>query len=115
MLLVMIMLKLLCNLLYNFSIALGVLLGGSLFGGLAALVTGGQPLKTMVTLSEQIKIWAIAVALGGTFSSFQMLDLGFFKGEFRAVIKQVLYILSSFFGAHVGYLIIFYIEKSGRI
>ncbi|MCG8501845.1 MAG: YtrH family sporulation protein [Firmicutes bacterium] len=109
------MIKLLQNLLFNFTIALGVMLGGSLFGALAALLTGGQPLKTMVSLSERLKIWAIVVALGGTFSSFEILDLGILKGEFRVVTKQVLYILSSFLGAHIGYLIIFLIEKRGRL
>ena len=109
------MTKLMQNLLFNFSISLGVMLGGTLFGGVAALLTGGHPLRTMVTLSEKLKIWAIVVALGGTFTSFEMLDLGLLKGEFRVVTKQMLYILSAFMGAHVGYLIIFYIEKSGRI
>ncbi len=109
------MTRLLQQLLFNFFIALGVMLGGSLFGALAALLSGGEPLKTMAILSEKFKIWAIVVALGGTFSSFEILDLGILKGEIRTVTKQVLYILSAFAGAQIGYLIIYWVEKSGRL
>ncbi len=109
------MTRLVQQLLLNIFIALGVMLGGSLFGALAALLSGGEPLKEMVILSEKLKIWAIVVALGGTFTSFEILDLGILKGEFRTVTKQVLYILSAFTGAQIGYLLIYWVEKCGRL
>jgi len=91
---------------YNFFIALGVILGGALFGCAAAILCGEKPVKAMLVFSEQLKLWALIVALGGTFSSFEILDLGILKGEFKAVIKQILYILSAFAGAHMGYVIL---------
>jgi hypothetical protein len=94
------------SLIYNFFIALGVILGGSLFGCTAAILCNERPIKMMLIFCDQLKLWAIIVALGGTFSSFEMLDLGLLKGEFKTVIKQLLYILSAFGGAHMGYLIL---------
>jgi len=91
---------------YSFFIALGVILGGALFGSAAAVLCNEKPIKMMLVFSEQLKLWAIIVALGGTFSSFEVLDLGILKGEFKAVVKQMLYIISAFAGAHIGYVIL---------
>lgn len=103
------------NILYNFFISLGVMLGGCIFGGVAATLNGHPPLKTMVELCEKIKIWAIIVALGGTFPSFKVLEVGIFNGEVRGLIKQVVYILSALSGAQLGYQLIFYLEGSGSL
>ena len=59
----------------------------------------------MLVFGEQLKLWAIIVALGGTFS-FEVLELRLLKGEITSVIKQVLYILSAFAGAHTGYILL---------
>ncbi len=98
------------NVLYNFFISLGVIIGGSIFGGLAATLIGHPPLKTMLELCEKIKIWAIIVALGGTFPSFKVLEIGIFNGEFRSLVKQVIFILSALVGAHIGHKLIFLFE-----
>ncbi len=103
------------NMVYNFFISIGVLLGACILGGLAASFLGHPPLKTMVELSERIKIWAIVVALGGTFPSFRVLETGIFQGEFRSLIKQIFYILSAIAGAHIMYKLIYYLEGSGRL
>ncbi len=98
------------NVLYNFFISLGVIIGGSIFGGLAATLTGNPPLKTMLELCDKIKIWAIIVALGGTFPSFKVLEVGIFNGEIRGLAKQVIFILSALVGAHIGHKLIFLFE-----
>jgi hypothetical protein len=103
------------NILYNFFISLGVMLGGCMFGGLAATLNGDPPLKTMIDLCEKIKIWAVVVALGGTFPSFKVLEVGIFNGEFRSLIKQVIYILSALLGAHIAHHLIFCLEGSGGL
>lgn len=103
------------NVVYNFFISLGVLLGGCLLGGVAAAVIGHPPLKTMIDLCERIKIWAIIVALGGTFPSFKVLETGIFNGEIRGLVKQMIYILSALAGAHIAYRIIYYLEGSGKL
>lgn len=103
------------NMLYNFFISLGVIIGGSVFGGLAATFSGHPPLKTMLDLCDKIKIWAIIVALGGTFPSFKVLEVGIFNGEIRGLVKQVIFILSALVGAHIGYRLIFFFEGSGKL
>ena len=96
----------LITMVYNYFIALGVILGGSLFGSMAAVFCKEKPVNMMLVFGEQLKLWAIIVALGGTFSSFEVLELGILKGEIKSVIKQVLYILSAFAGAHTGYILL---------
>ena len=49
----------------SFFISLGVLLGGSIIGGLAAFFTGQAPMTTVFRLSDSLRIWAIVAAIGG--------------------------------------------------
>ncbi len=98
------------NIVLNFFIALGVIMGGSLFGALAAALTGQPPFKTMVTIADSIKIWAIAVALGGTFSSFRVLEQGLFKGEIKSLAKQLLYVFFAMGGAQLGYFLLYMLK-----
>lgn len=90
-----------------FFTSLGVVLGAALVGTLAALLGGGAPVKTMLKLAYDIKIWAIVAAIGGTFTTIEILESGIFEGEFRAVVKQLLYLISAFLGAQAGYLLIY--------
>jgi len=89
-----------------FFTALGVMLGSALIGSIAAVFTSQNPLRTMLKIAGDIKIWAIVAAIGGTFSSIEVLESGIFEGQIRAVIKQLLYIFSAFWGAHLGYILL---------
>jgi len=102
------------NLIYNFFISFGVILGASLMAGLGALINGHPPLKTMFTIAGSIKIWAIAVALGGTFSSFEIIEKGIFKGEIKSIIRQAVHVVIAVVGANVGYGFIRLIQKCGE-
>jgi len=106
--------KFFVNGIFNFFIALGVILGGCLFGSVAATLTGQPPLKVMAELAQRLKIWALVVALGGTFSSFRVIELGLVQGEVRAVVRQLAYIFIAFCGAHLGYIIISLLEGGGK-
>lgn len=92
-----------------FFTALGVVLGAALIGSGAAIIVRQPPATTMLRLAGEIKIWAMVAAIGGTFTAFEVLESGIFEGEFRAVIKQLLYVISSFAGAQVGYFLILYL------
>lgn len=85
-----------------FFTSLGIILGGSMVGSLAAIITNNQPLRTMIKLANEIKIWAIAASIGGTFVSFEILESGIFSGEIRVLVKQALYVLSAILGAQIG-------------
>ncbi len=89
-----------------FFTALGIMLGSVLIGSLAALLVREPSLGVMLKLSRDMKIWAIAAAIGGTFSTFEVFESGLFNGEVRAVIKQIFYIISALAGTQAGYYLI---------
>jgi hypothetical protein len=95
----------------SYFIALGVLLGGSLIGGLAAFFTGQAPLTTIFRLSDSLRIWAIVAAIGGTFDTFYMFERGLFDGATKDILKQFLLILSALGGAKTGALIISWLTQ----
>ncbi len=103
------------NLIYNFLIAFGVIIGASFFAGIGAILNNHPPLKTMMEVSSAIKIWAVAVALGGTFPSFEVIDHGIFKGEFRGVIKQIIYILIALIGANMACVFIRFVKECAAL
>ncbi|MDA8337218.1 MAG: YtrH family sporulation protein [Peptococcaceae bacterium] len=86
--------------------ALGILLGASLVGSLAAVFVRQPPMVTMLKLARDTKIWAIAAAIGGTFSTFEIFGTGLFQGDVRAVLKQMLYIVSALAGTETAYYLI---------
>ncbi|GEA13822.1 MAG: hypothetical protein PWR22_1648 [Moorella sp. (in: firmicutes)] len=94
------------RLLLIFFTAMGVVLGAAVVGSLAAVIVGQPPLRTMTRLALEIKIWAIAAAMGGTFSAIEILGQGLLEGQFRVLAKQLLFIIMAFIGAQVGYWLI---------
>ena len=90
----------------SFFIALGVLLGGSLIGGISAFITGIPPLTQIYRLSNSLRIWAIVAAIGGTFDTFYSFERGLMQGETRDILKQLLLIISALGGAQTGAIII---------
>lgn len=95
----------------NFLISFGVVVGASIFGGVGAVITNDPPLKAMLDIASSIKIWAVAVTLGGTFSSFAVIEKGLFEGEFKSIIKQAVYVLTALLGANMGYKVIKLIQR----
>lgn len=89
-----------------FFTALGIIIGSALIGSLAAMLVREPSLGVMLKLSRDMKIWAIAAAIGGTFSTFEIFESGLFNGEVRAVVKQVFYIISALAGTQAGYYLI---------
>lgn len=87
--------------------SLGVVLGAALIGALSSIFTHEPPMKTMIKLAYEIKIWAIVAALGGTFSTFEVVESGLFDGEVQALLQQFTYIVGAFLGAQFGYFIIY--------
>ena len=101
------------NLINNFLIAFGVIIGASFFAGIGAIITDHPPLKAMLDLAGSIKIWAMAVALGDTFSSFVAIEKGLFQGEIKSILKQAVYVLTAILGANTGYVFIKLIHRCG--
>ncbi|GBF11764.1 YtrH family sporulation protein [Tepidibacillus infernus] len=99
------------NLFMNYFVAFGVMIGGSLFGGLGALFTKQPPIHTMIDLSDKLRIWALVVALGGTFDSFKILETGVLGGDLSPMMKQIIYIIMGLAGAYSGKLVIVLLAK----
>ncbi|MBF7083064.1 YtrH family sporulation protein [Desulfallas sp. Bu1-1] len=97
-----------------FFTSLGIILGAALVGSLAAVFCGEPPVGTMLKLAREIKIWAIVAAIGGTFSTFEVLESGLFQGEVRAVIKQMIYIISALGGTQAGYYLLLLLSGEGQ-
>ena len=79
--------------LQSYFIALGVLIGGAIIGGMAAFLTGKPPLTEIYRLSNMIKIWAIVTAIGGTFDTVFTFERGFLEGQTKDLFKHFLLIL----------------------
>jgi Sporulation protein YtrH len=90
----------------SYFIALGVILGGALIGGIASFLTGQPPITAVARLSSALRIWAIVAAIGGTFDAVYSFERGLFNAETKDIFKQILVILSALGGAQTGALLI---------
>lgn len=103
------------NVVYIFLTAFGVIVGTSAFAGVASLINNDPPIKVMLDLARSLKIWAVAIAIGGTFASLEVLEQGILKGELKSIAKQILYILIALVGANIGYSFIKLIQRCSEI
>ncbi|UII55163.1 YtrH family sporulation protein [Cytobacillus spongiae] len=94
------------SLIESYFIALGVLIGGSIIGGLAAFLTGKPPLTEVFRISNMIRIWAIVAAIGGTFDTVYSFERGLLDGDTKGLFKQFLLIVAALGGAQTGALLI---------
>ena len=101
------------NLIMNFLVAFGVVLGGSLLGGIGAVLTLQAPAVVMEHWAEKIKIWALVVAVGGTIDPLRVIESNFLEGHLSPAIKQILFIISAFLGAHTGTSLVMWICRGG--
>jgi len=85
----------------TFCVAYGIVIGGSVLGGMGAFFSDRAPLLVMSDLAIQLKIMGLVGALGGTFDSFLQIEK-LFVGNVSPVLKQLIYIFAAFIGAHLG-------------
>lgn len=95
----------------SYFIAFGVMLGGSLIGGLAAFVTGEPLLTEIADIAGRVRIWAIIAAIGGTFDTVYSFEKGFLEGGTTDLFKQFLLILSAMGGAKTAALIVSWLTQ----
>ncbi|MCP3772237.1 YtrH family sporulation protein [Paenibacillus sp. MZ04-78.2] len=97
----------------DFFVAFGVVLGGTMLAGISAVLTLEPPVYRMTSVAEQIKIWAIVAAIGGTIDPIRAIETHFIEGHISPAIKQIMYIVCAFVGAHMGSTLIQWICKGG--
>ncbi len=94
------------NLVLDFFVAFGMVLGGALFGGMAAIWTGQQPMATMDRLAGQLKIWALVATVGGAVDTLRKFESGVLTRQITPIGKQFMLLCAAFIGAHLGYLVV---------
>ena len=99
------------NFISSYFIALGVLLGGALIGGLGAYLSGEPPLTAITKLANRLKIWALVAAIGGTFDAVYSSERRRVEGTTREILDQLLLIISAMGGAQTGWLIISWLTQ----
>lgn len=92
----------LTKLILHYCVAFGVVLGASMLAGISAVLTLQPPTNTMRSISENMKIWAVVAAVGGTIDPIRAIESNILIGEINPVIKQILLIISAFLGAYSG-------------
>ncbi|MDF2963165.1 MAG: sporulation protein [Paenibacillus sp.] len=97
----------------DFFVAFGVVLGGTMLAGIASLIIMEPPTTRMLLIAEQIKIWALVAAVGGTIDPIRVIESNLVEGYMSPAIKQILYIVFAFIGAHTGTTLIQWICRGG--
>ena len=99
--------------LLDFFIAFGVVLGGTMLAGISSVLTLDAPIHRMLNVSEQIKIWAMVAAIGGTIDPIRAIETHFQSGHISPALQQIMFIVSAFIGAHMGTALIHWICRGG--
>ncbi|MCC3375909.1 YtrH family sporulation protein [Cohnella sp. REN36] len=86
----------------DFFIAFGVVLGGSMLAGMAALFLWRPPAETVLDIASRIKIWAVVVAIGGSIDPLRVIEANVMVGYLSPAVQQIGYILCAFLGAHLA-------------
>lgn len=103
----------LTNLILDFFVSMGMVVGGSLLGGLATAITHTRPpMTTMVTLAEQLKIWALVSTLGGTMDTLRVIESSVLGLKLKPILLQFTYLTAAFIGCQIGYVLIRWLAGS---
>ena len=100
------------NLVIDFLVAFGMVVGGSVLGGIGVVLTTHRPPMTiMANLADQLKIWAMVSALGGTMDTIKVIESGFLTRQLSPVGKQLTYLIVAFIGCQVGAMLIHWLAE----
>ncbi len=86
-------------------LAMGVTLGGGLIGAFGSWMVSQGP-GDPVTTAYRIRIWAVAIAIGGTLTAFENLERGLASRALPMLLADSFGIIAAYFGAQWGYWLI---------
>jgi hypothetical protein len=98
--------RFLATIIIDFCVALGLVLGGSMVGAVGALLTHTPPMQKMTELADQLKIWAMIAAIGGSVDPIKVIGEGVWDFKLNPVLKQFSLLIAAFLGSQVGYYLI---------
>lgn len=90
------------TILLPFGSAFGMITGAAWVCGLIAYFTTGSPVVTMLEVGRSLRIWAMAAAMGGTFSFLEALEGGL-TGDFYLLLKHLGIFTSAALGTWCGW------------
>ncbi len=85
-----------------YFLAFGVTTGGGLLGSLGLWLAGKGP-QDPAGAAYPIRIWAVAIAIGGTFTALENLEKGFASRALPLIVHDSLVIAMAYSGAQCGY------------
>lgn len=85
-----------------YFLSAGVTLGGGVLGALGQWLAGHQA-PDPAQLSFRIRIWAVAIAIGGTLTAFENLERGLARHALPSIIRDALTIVAAYGGAQSAY------------
>jgi len=98
---------------FSFFIAFGVVLGGALLAGMGAVFLFTPPKEKMLIVANNLKIWALVAAVGGTIDPIRVIESNMLEGFLSPALQQIGFILFAFLGAHMGVELVQWLHNHG--
>lgn len=86
-----------------FFMALGVTLGGGLLGAWGHWLAGHPNMANAPEIAFRIRIWAVAVAIGGTITAFEHFERSLATRAVVDLARDGLILIAAYAGAEMGY------------
>ncbi|MCY0898249.1 MAG: sporulation protein [Firmicutes bacterium] len=87
-------------------LALGVTVGGGLIGALGNWLAGHAASADASQIAFKIRIWAVAIAIGGTISALEHIEQSLTRRAMADLVKGSLTIFAAYAGAELGFWLI---------
>lgn len=84
-------------------LALGVTLGGGLLGAFGHWIAGHTHNADASQIAFRIRIWAVAVAIGGTISALEQFEHSLTTRALLDLLRSAITLVSAYGGAELGY------------
>jgi hypothetical protein len=94
-----------------FMLALGITVGGGLVGGLGQWLAG-QPAPDYAGLAWRLRIWAVAVAIGGAMTALENLERQFLVRGAAGALRDLAVVAVAYLGAQFGFTLITWLVRA---
>ena len=84
-----------------------------MIGGIGAVISFSLPHKRCSIFLEKLK-FGHSLPLWGTIDPMRVIESNFLDGNLSPAVKQILYLISAFMGAHMGTELVKWVCGGGR-